>query len=52
MWFLAIWTSFFEKALFSSFAHFFIGSLIFLGGGWFSFLRFLYILLFNPLSNV
>jgi hypothetical protein len=27
--FLAIWTSSFEKALFSSFAHFFIGSLIF-----------------------
>jgi hypothetical protein len=26
--FLAIWTSYFEKALFSSFAHFFIGSLI------------------------
>jgi hypothetical protein len=29
--FLAIWTSTFEKALFSSFAHFFIGSLIVLG---------------------
>jgi hypothetical protein len=29
MWILAIWTSFFEKALFSSVAHFFIGSLIF-----------------------
>jgi hypothetical protein len=29
MWFfLAIWTSSFEKALFNSFAHFFIGSLI------------------------
>jgi hypothetical protein len=27
--FLAIWTSSFKKALFSSFAHFFIGSLIF-----------------------
>jgi hypothetical protein len=26
---LAIWTSFFEKALFNSVAHFFIGSLIF-----------------------
>jgi hypothetical protein len=29
--FLAIWTAFFERALFSSFAHFFIGSLIFGG---------------------
>jgi hypothetical protein len=28
MCFLAIWTSFFEKALFSSFAYFFIGSMI------------------------
>jgi hypothetical protein len=28
MCFLAIWTSSFEKVLFSSFAHFFIGSLI------------------------
>jgi hypothetical protein len=31
MWFLAIWTSSFEKALFSSLAHFFTGSLTFLG---------------------
>jgi hypothetical protein len=31
MCFLAIWTSSFEKALFSSFAYFFIGSFI-LGG--------------------
>jgi hypothetical protein len=31
MCFVAIWTSSFEKALFSSFAHFFIGLLIFLG---------------------
>jgi hypothetical protein len=31
MCFLAIWTSSFEKALFCSFAHFFVGSLIFLG---------------------
>jgi hypothetical protein len=31
MSFLAIWTSSFEKVLFSSLAHFFIGSLI-LGG--------------------
>jgi hypothetical protein len=31
MCFLAIWTSFFEKVLFSSVAHFFIGSLIVLG---------------------
>jgi type IV secretory pathway TrbL component len=30
MWFLAIWISSFEKVLFSSVAHFFIGSL-FLG---------------------
>jgi hypothetical protein len=29
MWFLAIWISCFEKFLFSSVAHFFIGSLIF-----------------------
>jgi hypothetical protein len=28
MWFLAIWISSFEKLLFTSFAHFFIGSLI------------------------
>jgi hypothetical protein len=28
MYVLAIWTSSFKKALFSSFAHFFIGSLI------------------------
>jgi hypothetical protein len=28
-WFLAIWTSSFAKVLFSSIAHFFIGSLIF-----------------------
>jgi hypothetical protein len=31
MHFLAIWTSSFEKALFSLFAYFFIGSLIFFG---------------------
>jgi hypothetical protein len=31
MCFLAIWTSSFENTLFSSFAHFFIGSLIFGG---------------------
>jgi hypothetical protein len=37
---LAIWTSFFEKSLFSSFSHFFTRSLIF----WkFSFLSSLYI---------
>jgi hypothetical protein len=29
MYFLAIWTSSFEKVLFRSVAHFFIGSLIF-----------------------
>jgi hypothetical protein len=49
MCFLAIWTSYFEKALFSLVAHFFIGSLIF----WeFSFLSSLYILVINPLSYV
>jgi hypothetical protein len=47
--FLVIWTSSFEKALFSSFAHFFIGSLIF---GEFSFLSSLYILVINPLPDV
>jgi hypothetical protein len=47
--FLAIWTSSIEKSLFSSFAHFFIGSLNF---GEFSFLSFLYVLVINPLSDV
>jgi hypothetical protein len=46
--FLAIWTSSFEKVLFSSVAHFFIGSLIF---GEFSFLIYLYILVISPLSD-
>jgi hypothetical protein len=46
---LAIWISSFEKALFSSFFHLFIGSLIF----WeFSFLISLYILVINPLSDL
>jgi hypothetical protein len=41
MCFLAIWISFFEKVLFSSVAHFLIGSLIL---GEFNFLSSLYIL--------
>jgi hypothetical protein len=49
MCFLAIWTSSFEKVLFSSVAHFFIGSLILEE---FSFLSFLYILVISPLSDV
>jgi hypothetical protein len=48
MCFLAIWTSPFEKVLFSSVAHF-ICSLIF---GEFSFLSSLYILIISPLSDV
>jgi hypothetical protein len=47
--FLAIWISSFEKVLFSSVAHFFIGSLIL---GDFSFLSSLYILVISPLSDV
>jgi hypothetical protein len=49
MRFLAIWTSSFEKVLFNSVAHFFIGSLIF---GEFSFLSSLYVLVISPLSDV
>jgi hypothetical protein len=49
MCFLAIWTSSFEKVLFSSVAHFFIGLLIL---GEVSFLSFLYILVISPLSDV
>jgi hypothetical protein len=49
MCFLVIWTSSFEKVLFSSVAHFFIGSLIF---GEFRFLNSLYILVISPLSDV
>jgi hypothetical protein len=49
MCFLAIWTSSFEKVLFSSVAYFFIGSLIFRK---FSFLSSLYILVISPLSDV
>jgi hypothetical protein len=49
MCFLAMWTSF-EKALFSSFAHFFIESLT-LGEFTYS-LSSLYILVINPLSDV
>jgi hypothetical protein len=48
-YFLAIWTSSFEKALFSSFAYFFIGSLIF---GEFSFLGSLYILVIKSSSDI
>jgi hypothetical protein len=48
MCFLVIWTSFFEKALFSSFVHFNIESLNF---GEFGFLSSLYILIINPLSD-
>jgi hypothetical protein len=46
---LAIWTSSFEKLLFSSVAHFFIGSLIL---GEFSLLSSLCILVITPLSHV
>jgi sugar phosphate permease len=46
---LAIWISPFEKVLFSSVAHFFIGSLIL---GEISFLNSLYILDISPLSDV
>jgi hypothetical protein len=46
--FLAIWTSSFEKVLFSSVAHFFIGSLIL---GNFNFLSSLYILVTRPMSD-
>jgi hypothetical protein len=49
MCFLTIWTSSFEKVLFSSAAHFFIGSLVL---GEFSFLSSLYILVISPLSDV
>jgi type IV secretory pathway TrbL component len=47
--FLTIWTSSFEKVLFSSVAYIFIGSLIL---GELSFLNFLYILIISPLSDV
>jgi hypothetical protein len=47
--FLAIWTSSFEKALFNSLAHFFIGSLIL---GEFSFLSSLYIRVISSFSDL
>jgi hypothetical protein len=47
--FLAIWIPYFEKVLFSSVAHFFIGSLILRE---FSFLSSLYILVIRPLSDL
>jgi hypothetical protein len=49
MRFLAIWISSFEKVLFNSVAHFFIGSLIW---GEFSFLNSLCVLVISPLSDV
>jgi hypothetical protein len=49
MCFLAIWTSSFEKVLFSSVAHFFIGSLVLEE---FGFLSCLYILVISPLFDV
>jgi hypothetical protein len=47
--FLVVWISSFEKALFSSVAHIFIGSLIL---GSLVFLSFLYILVISPLSDI
>jgi hypothetical protein len=49
MWFLAIWISSFEKVLFRSVAHVFIGSLIW---GEFRLLNSLYILVINPMSDL
>jgi hypothetical protein len=49
MCFLTIWISSFEKVLFSSLAHFCIGSLIL---GEFSFLGSFYILIISSLSDV
>jgi hypothetical protein len=46
--FLAIWMSSFEKALFTSVAHFYIGSLTL---GEFSFLSSLYVLDISPLFD-
>jgi hypothetical protein len=48
MCFLALWTSSFKKALFSSFAYFFLGSLIWVE---FSFLSSLHILIINLFSD-
>jgi hypothetical protein len=49
MFFLASWTSSFEKAVFSSFGHFFISHLWF---GCLVFLSSLYVLVINPFSDV
>jgi hypothetical protein len=49
MSFFAIWTSSFEKVLFSSVAHFSIGSLVL---GEFSVSSSLYILVISPLSDI
>jgi hypothetical protein len=49
MCFLAIWISSFRKVLFSSFAYFFIGSLILKE---FTFLSSMYILVISPLSDI
>jgi hypothetical protein len=46
---LAIWTSSFEKVLFSSVVHFFIGPLIW---GEVQFLSTLYILVISPFSDI
>jgi hypothetical protein len=49
MCFLSIWTSSFEKVLFTSVAHFFVSSLIW---GEFTFLSSFYIPNISPLSDV
>jgi hypothetical protein len=49
MYFLAIWTSSFDKVLFSSVAYFFIVSSIL---GEFSFVSSLYVLVLSPSSEI